>query len=201
MVLQPALQLASRVLESNHPCWETLLDLYTRRPVPDSQDSRNPEAMDLDEVPHRNSIWPGQYDRNQMHKPNLKLLQLGFNWKAATMDLLRDRLRFDIGSALHEHALGWTIFHRGKKPNFAIHIYISAELIWPLLSSAFSLAEKANISANLASTFLHELAVRHNSVLHACLAEASLTLGAAACRSLLPPHDHGKSGKLAEVQA
>ncbi len=162
--MQPALQLASRILAARHPYWLTILDLYTRRPVPTWQDTRSDDEKS-GSVEDRNAMWPGPYDLNNMHKPNVDLYRMGFDWVGVTSDLLAHCLRFCLTSAVApgeeegNSSYGCTHIEDMNSPNFRINISVAAELIWPLLSGTFTRTEKANVSLNLAATILHELAV------------------------------------------
>jgi len=170
--LQPALQLATRILNANHPAWETITNLYTRRridrcwdPRSDAQIARSPRSV------HRYAMWPGPPDPDALIPELRRLWDMGFDFKAATEAFLQDRLRFLIGHARTNHmgeesaaASGWTgIREQGPNrilQNMTFRVQISAEEVWPLLSSAFTAGEKAMVSFAVANTILHELGVR-----------------------------------------
>ena len=171
--LQPALQLATRVLNAQPKAWDTLADLYTRVRIDRWYDNRSDKTIDRTPYgKYRYAMWPDDPEPEDLFPELRRLWDLGFDWKAAVNDLLQDRLRIFIGRAragvegeddFHGDTCGWTTIREigvtKILDNSVVRVQISAELVWPLLSSAFTAGEKAMASFGVAATLLHELAV------------------------------------------
>lgn len=85
--LQPALQLASRVLLSEHPFWNAVLSVYHMRPVPVEKDGRTElEKADPTYRPYV-SIWY-DIDRDKMYPAARALMDQKFDSTAATLEIL-----------------------------------------------------------------------------------------------------------------
>ncbi|KAI6526975.1 hypothetical protein ACKVWC_009333 [Pyricularia oryzae] len=169
--LQPALQLLTRILNSNLPVWTGLLDLYTRLQI---DLDRDPCAeLFRDEAKKGlpgtcSNAWHTEAHpfSTKSFPELLRLSQSGFNASAWTRALLIKSLQFQIQSCNRfsedddpdpmRGTYGFTIRHviRNK---MRILISIGAELIWPLLSAHTSNAEKRACSFALVSVILHEL--------------------------------------------
>lgn len=63
--IQPALLLASQVLESEHPYWNAVMSIYHFKPVPDDRDPRQP-ARQGPGIGNYNSVWLEQVPDNEM---------------------------------------------------------------------------------------------------------------------------------------
>lgn len=85
--LQPALQLVSKVLLSEHPFWKAILSIYHMRPVPVEKDGRTQlEKADPKYTPYV-SIWY-DIDRDKMYPTARKLMDQNFDSTAATLEIL-----------------------------------------------------------------------------------------------------------------
>lgn len=63
--IQPALLLATRVLESDPPYWNAVMSIYHFKPVPANRDPRQPGPRGPD-VFNYNSVWLEQVPDNEM---------------------------------------------------------------------------------------------------------------------------------------
>lgn len=86
--LQPALQMASKVLLSEHPFWMAILSIYHMRPVPDERDGRSQEQKADPRYRPYVSIWY-DIDRTKMYPTASALMDLNFDSTAATLEVLR----------------------------------------------------------------------------------------------------------------
>lgn len=166
--LQPALQMATRILNSNHPYWVALFNLYNRGPIEHGRDSRN--NVQQGHIPIRDNLKLNM-NLNDMWDESKRLHALDYPSIDVTSKVLMDRLRWEFGSVyrntgeekqMNNPNYGATTYDRqypGKSP---ITIKIGAELIFPLLVQSYSLAEKASCSFIVAATMLHELAVSNH---------------------------------------
>ncbi|KAI1631530.1 hypothetical protein F4809DRAFT_163776 [Biscogniauxia mediterranea] len=171
LVLQPALQLVTRVLESKHPNIEALLNIETRQYIGRNKDPR---------IPPRATEFLTKYVLEKDIEPEkmppriAELKARGFDWKKHTWDVLQKFVRFDIGTGYilpgeddesartdgvnenPDFTYGSTTETRGGMDGL-ITITISAELLWPLLENQYSQSEKMTCSFIVASTLIHEL--------------------------------------------
>ncbi|CAJ2512475.1 Uu.00g054900.m01.CDS01 [Anthostomella pinea] len=165
--LQPALQLVTKILESNPAHLNALYNMNTRQDIDPERDPRDdPETASLMKYVMEDEIDLGLSD------PRIqKLNDLGYDWKYHTVRILDRCLRMDIGSCyLLGH--GADEYNEVKGSSMAygftnstvcgadsyITISIAAEVIWPLLVDTYSQSEKLTCSFIIASTILHELA-------------------------------------------
>jgi len=139
--MQPALQLCTKILNSNHPAIETMMDIYTRTPIPDEEDSRSANIKALS-IPNRVRMSPDA-DINSTWLENIALKELGFDWKAVTLDYLKDNLVFcfnsihwDIGGDKSDQVI-YGLTHRVERSTRII-IEIGAEYV-----ALFSSIERA----------------------------------------------------------
>ncbi|KAI2605638.1 hypothetical protein GGR54DRAFT_644271 [Hypoxylon sp. NC1633] len=170
--LQPALQLATRVLDSRPPGMRAALDMRTRQPQPQHMDGR-PRPRPTPAVTTYGPV--SDIDRHKMY-PQIRMLDdMGFDWDGNVAAVLASVLRLTIGCAYFTPApawdpntntydklgedlsvtYGWTHCHRAGADS-QITITIPAELIWPLMTNAFSQSEKLTTSFAIATTLLHE---------------------------------------------
>ncbi|KAK3687986.1 hypothetical protein B0T22DRAFT_511112 [Podospora appendiculata] len=176
--MQPALQMASRILNLNHPFWRSVQSIYARRPVKPSRDPRPNEEkqkfplMNLVEMP----------DLTQPHPiPAMeRLRQLGFDLDtSAVMGFLEDRLVLEVVSSIRpgggdpkkgsvwNPCWGETWVEGGtRSADAVIFTGLGAEFMWPLLVPDYTSAEKACISMCLAATIVHECAHAAEMALH-----------------------------------
>ncbi|KAI1134770.1 hypothetical protein F5Y05DRAFT_416927 [Hypoxylon sp. FL0543] len=167
--LQPALQLATKVLNGKPAILENLMDLRTRQPVPEELDQR---PLGEREAPTLTKIVPlEQIDMTRTYPEIRGLHELGFKWPDRTWQVLNKYLWLEIGSCWISpcpNADGKTEEHEGFTYGVTradssggterIVISLPAELIWPLMEPAFSQSEKMATSYLLATTLLHEFA-------------------------------------------
>lgn len=174
--LQPALQLVTQVLNSQHPATWVWADIRKLRPIEDSRRgssrrywkfytssdlgvdvaSLNGEALNWAEFIN---ICASGFDTTAYVCEILKRTiewRIGSNWRIFNVnsDGTDD---YDGGS----RAYGTTTVERqgNSQPPFKIQIWIAAEYLWPLLADEYSTAENAACSMYIAATMLHELAV------------------------------------------
>lgn len=158
--MQPALQLVTRVLNSNHPFWMAILNMMNRKPV-------NPSRYPLHG--HTNlslvSIWE-QLKNPHLHNEAKVLEDAGYDHCRAVALFLKDRLELGFASSYRKTpgmpTNFWGVTHGNNQNDpsmVTIQIEIAAEMIWPLLVPSYTQAEKGSVSLMLASTLLHELAV------------------------------------------
>ncbi|KAI5917593.1 hypothetical protein F4810DRAFT_695784 [Camillea tinctor] len=164
--MQPALQLASRIIENKHPLMEAIANMETRQYVDPDRDPREEPRN----TPHLvKYVLEKDIDPEKMPKPIARLKQTGFDWKQNTWDVLQKCLRFDIGSAflmpgpeyghpdlVNEHS-DFIYASTTQNDPEQITITLSAEIIWPLLVNKYTKSEKITCSLILASTMVHEL--------------------------------------------
>ncbi|KAK8052200.1 hypothetical protein PG993_003585 [Apiospora rasikravindrae] len=187
--LQPALQLVTRVLQTDPMFWRSLKDLRTRRKIDPRLDPRDPDEqptpflpkmISLDEIPQ-----PG--DRRYQADFDLRWQQLedlanaGFDFASHIDRLLLNTIELGIGPGYVGDGGKPSSFVYGRTglivagPDSKIHINISAELIWPLLVPMYSSSEKLCASYIVATTLLHELMHATNYAIDLmCLKEYSL---------------------------
>ena len=169
---QPALLLVTNILNSNHPTWTAILDLYSRRPVDPSR-----ILADTGTTPKPKTLY-AVFDQFSSPPASAKVEYLRKNTTldvaAAAAHHLEQRLHLELTSAfLHEGqtvksgrkgpAWGQTIDTQGQGDAYTdtdIYIQLASEMLWPLLVPAYTRAEKATSSAMIANVLLHELAVR-----------------------------------------
>lgn len=160
MALQPALQIVTHVLNTNHPFWITVMDMFQREKI---SHRRNPFGSS---GPKLVSVW--EYLKKPAMPAEAQALQdAGFDLSRAAAEYMMERVEITIGSAYRTTGSGtvdqiWgatTMMNDTDAAMRTILIEICAESIWPLLVPTFTQAEKAAISFTVASTLLHELAV------------------------------------------
>ncbi|KAK5658287.1 hypothetical protein OQA88_2262 [Cercophora sp. LCS_1] len=176
--LQPALQLATRMLKSDHPYWSNLGHFYNRNMIDPSRDpymfadptkvwarvvGQDVILMNMHDIEHDEGTWE--------EAPVIaKLKGLDIKFEEIIGRSMRKRLRFHIRSAynmssddknLAEHSAptwGECCWNNGDYLNGAISLCIACEGVWPLLCPEISRTEKAFVSWQLATTICHELA-------------------------------------------
>ncbi|KAK2611512.1 hypothetical protein N8I77_004846 [Diaporthe amygdali] len=86
--LQPALQLASKVLLNEHPYWKAILSFYHTRPVAVERDGRTREQKAEPGYRPYVSLWL-DVDRDKMYDSARSLMDRNFDSTAATLEVLR----------------------------------------------------------------------------------------------------------------
>ncbi|TLD18056.1 hypothetical protein PspLS_10512 [Pyricularia sp. CBS 133598] len=183
--LQPALQLLTRILNSNPAVWTGLLNLYTRLQV---DLDRDPLADRLRDEARKGSPYNC---RNAWHTEAhpfstksfpeiLKLSKSGFNASDWAKHIMLMAVQFKIESCTRfvrdndpdplRPTYGFTCLNIIDNKAY-ITVSIGAELIWPLLSVHTSNAERRTCSLAIASILLHEIGhaveiSQHTSVSH-----------------------------------
>ncbi|KAJ0107255.1 hypothetical protein J7T55_007625 [Diaporthe amygdali] len=155
--LQPALQLASKVLLNEHPYWKAILSFYHTRPVAVERDGRTREQKAEPEYRPYVSLWL-DIDRDKMYDSARSLMDRNFDSTAATLEVLRRKLKWSIFSVDHEAGATTTTFFDSNTSNWEIRIAINAVYLWPLLVPQYSASEKVAASVYVAKLCLHELA-------------------------------------------
>lgn len=166
MAIQPALQVVTRVLNTNHPYWTALLDAKSRRRI-------DPSLLPHCKADKAKTSWISfTTDFDSSPKPMIDTAQLdrlGYDLPEAVGEFLHERLELDIfsstktwekGTALDAITWGETGAHSEQSSvDATISISIGAEMMWPLLNPEFTYQEKASVNMMIAATMLHELAV------------------------------------------
>ncbi|KAI5861523.1 hypothetical protein GGS23DRAFT_611513 [Durotheca rogersii] len=183
--LQPALQMVSRILYSNPPGLEALMDMRTRRPAPAEDDWRkDPETPFVPIYTLMDKI-----DMDKTFEGIRFLASMGYDWRANTMRMLEQTLRLDLCSAFlnpeesddeddnekmfpaaYSFHFGITKMTRLGRDSY-ITCNLAIELIWPLLVPEYSQSEKLTVSFLIASTLIHELAHAVNDAHNALTTE------------------------------
>ncbi|KAF7542344.1 hypothetical protein G7Z17_g11649 [Cylindrodendrum hubeiense] len=162
--MQPALQLASRLLGANDPFLSAIKDVTNRFRVDDNIDPRPKEEKEkLPRFTFRRFV--------DMNDPRLvpaarEMRQYpNFDASAMSKSALEKCVQLSIRSG-HYHfgtdfmdlaPSGLTMSQALEAPDEPIKISISAELVWPLLEPNLSTSEKMMASFVLATTIVHEL--------------------------------------------
>lgn len=171
--IQPALQLVTRVLQTNPMFWRCIKDLRTRRKIDPNLDPREDEdqrtpflqkMIRLDEMKE-----PGDYgydeDVDNRWQELDDLADAGYDYEYHVDRILGNCLQVGFGSAYIDENGKPTAFTYGHTNlNLAgtdtkISIFLATELVWPLLIPVYSSSEKLCASYILATTLLHELMV------------------------------------------
>lgn len=189
--LQPALQLVSKVLASDHPIILGWADLRNLEPVRDERAmNKDLSVQDIDGkfTVHniyrhdKFSVWPDfsglEEDMSRIigrWNDISVLIKAGFDTTKYVCGILKHTIEWDIQPAyrLGEEtnqkpwpAWGSTDMELEKAPRltrpFKTRVSFAAEIIWQLLVEDYSPAEKAAVSFGLAAVMLHELAVRQD---------------------------------------
>ncbi|KAI1800796.1 hypothetical protein F4811DRAFT_556488 [Daldinia bambusicola] len=172
--MQPALQLLTKILDTDHPGFGDLMDLRTRYKIPlDITAARdNPTTPSL--VGYR-PLAEMKLDLYNSWPQMIELSEMGYDFPANTLRVLNQCLTFEISSAwfdpiesdndnavdgVKESAnLTYGMTQPSGHGQYArINIWIAAELIWPLLVPQYSQSEKMTASFLIASTLMHEMA-------------------------------------------
>ncbi|OTB03825.1 hypothetical protein M426DRAFT_12121 [Hypoxylon sp. CI-4A] len=170
-VLQPALQLVTRILDRSPPQLEAITDMKTRSAIDPAYDQRtDPQSAYI----YKYSLV-GPDNLQNTSRDIRQLDHWGYDWTDAVGRVLDQTLVLDIFSGkmepipsddkkavdeAHEPdspSYGYTRVET-TPGNFFIYMYIDADLIWPLLVPEISLSEKLVASFGIASTLLHEFA-------------------------------------------
>ncbi|KAK7748218.1 hypothetical protein SLS62_008769 [Diatrype stigma] len=167
--LQPALQLVTRILNSEHPHYRDLMDVNTRQLLDEEHDpryepgyTRNITTVNLTKMVKRANI-----DEDNTHDEIIALRKMGYDWEENVKRLMNRTLMFEIG-ACHFCALsgeysddliyGYNYRYEEKSPRRSCNILsLAAEMIWPLLIPETSQSEKLTASFLIAVVILHEL--------------------------------------------
>lgn len=168
--MQPALRLATKILESSPPFWKSITNIYCLRPIPLSIDSRTYDQQDATGNIPLTSIWLGDPEvdvaeaERHMYPAASLLHQLGFDARELilrTMTSLisfsfmaRDESKIDTGNK----AKCTPEYDFGALSSCEIQISLSPEVVWPLLVAGYSEAEKCAVSVQIAAILIHELA-------------------------------------------
>ncbi|KAI0378842.1 hypothetical protein F5Y04DRAFT_141579 [Hypomontagnella monticulosa] len=178
--LQPALKLATKILDTEPFALRSMMDLRTRKIVNHNEDQRErPLPKGERENLH---FWTWQEEiKLEESEPELQALHdLGLDWVVETEDFLADLLRVDICSAYFSPSHfpecpdgvgvqpSGTYGVANTMPNpdpitadnpfkMLINCSFAAELIWPLLTNQSSDSEKLTASYVIATTLVHEL--------------------------------------------
>lgn len=173
MALQPALQLVTRVLNTNHPFWTALLDVRTRHPI---DAAKMPQGVGWSKF--SKYFDPAKPQRSTQHLHET-LDAHGVDLVAAVASLLSDRLTLSLCEGTPEwvNLKGQRVTLVGDStcflgvtetpwagngdvdPGLTIRTGIAIEMIWPLLVPCYTEKEKTAASLAIAAVMLHEFAV------------------------------------------
>lgn len=163
--MQPALQLATRILLSNDPCIVGIQDTTNRYRVPDYL-YKNQAGQDPNEVKFK--IKPDQKPFDPEHLQGAQKLQNcpGFSASAVSNRVLEKVMDLKLESAFYSdegqynnHCIGRTLSHKVVSPTGAINVTIDPELLWMVMSDKYSKSEKMMASLVFATTLAHEMMV------------------------------------------
>lgn len=176
--MQPALQLVSQVLGSQHPATWVWADVRKLRPVEDARGATGSRLTwkfctspdhEVDSASLTGLVreWIEFVD----------ICKSGFDTTGYVCEILKQTIEWNIQSQFRvspadgaqsgnsdKRSYGSTLIERtqGVSPGspFKIRISIAADIIWPLLVDEYSPAEKAATTLMVAGTMLHEISVR-----------------------------------------
>lgn len=168
LAMQPALQLASMVLRSEHPYWQAMTSIFHLRPVDASKDGRSDEQRaEQGNVPW-SSVWVNGDDPTDARVPapyagQQRLAALGFGpeqCRALCMGILDEVMRFSFLN--HIDMMGALTIDQSAD-TWGLRMVINPEYVWPLLVPPDLLPDsvKAAYTFQLSANILHELS-------HAC---------------------------------
>lgn len=183
--LQPALQLVSKVLASDHPMVWAWADVRKIRPIRDYRDKIQDPTKDLIQEQRDmgitraslHALWPDfvgeltELSHRDMRMDELvEIYETGFDTTRYVCEIVARTLEWDIRPMYRmdrnrrggeEACCGTThtLIQPGSTLPFKITISIAAEYVWQLLVDEYSPAEKASVTFHLASVMLHELTV------------------------------------------
>ena len=175
MALQPALQLVTRILHTDHPFWVALLDARSRRRIDASLLAHGmTSAIQTNWISFTAHFDPGgplatHGSAQPASQHSITVASFGYDLPRAVAEFLCERLQIGIFSATHSWDRGTVLndidwgmtspLNERDPQSAAVLIQIGAEMMWPLLAPEFTLKEKASVSTMIAATMLHELAV------------------------------------------
>ncbi|KAF5533762.1 hypothetical protein FMEXI_11647 [Fusarium mexicanum] len=159
--MQPAIQLASRFIETDDPFISSLLDITNRLWI-DPRLFRNQPGQDRDKkirfVP---DLDPGDPSRLNGAKA---VIDSGINPRAATWQALLQTIKIELASGFisdgkqrRDHSAGNTDSWITQPFAYNLRVAIDCELVWPLINDAYSSSEKLKASLVLATTIAHEM--------------------------------------------
>ncbi|KAJ3574737.1 hypothetical protein NPX13_g4269 [Xylaria arbuscula] len=171
--LQPALRLASKILENQPPQLEAIYNMLTRQPIDprlDARQNRVPPTL-------TKYVLQENLDINKTY-PALRALENHylFEWKDEALTYLHRNLQIDLDSGyslgVSNYDAEWEIGQDEPYTKFClgasgmweegqdqyIKLTIAVESVWPLLVDQYSESEKMACSFEIANTLLHELA-------------------------------------------
>lgn len=194
--LQPALQVLTRLLNSNHPAWTGLMNLYTRLKVDRNLDPLAEDLIYREKLGvsyNYRSAWHTEipkHSTDRQFEELLKLRRLRFDASSWVAKVLMEKIVLRIESCyriqtepnrcLSAPIYGVTNYRVNKDGK--ITISIGAELIWPLLSCHISKSEKLVCSMSIAAVLFHEFS-------HAVFGAQLFSLEPT-CRQLVPNPEH-----------
>ncbi|KAK3502410.1 hypothetical protein B0T13DRAFT_534090 [Neurospora crassa] len=154
-VLQPALQLVTRVLQMDHPFWRACLDSLCGIEVPPHRKSKKHKDKKLIYIdPNEPKDWFAKQGTHMRANLALSYIQ-----ERISLSIKSNR-QFVAGQGPgRDDMTGETQpYHRNDAVNFRLEVAIAAEIMWPLLVPQYTIVEKQNCSLVIATVILHELA-------------------------------------------
>ncbi|KFA78805.1 hypothetical protein S40288_05503 [Stachybotrys chartarum IBT 40288] len=160
LALQPALRLATKLLTVDEPFFKALSDIRHWCFVDPSLDPR-PHGQEREQQPRvKFKLNP---DPSETICSTIPLPSSSFDPIANNQILLEKELVFTLDSGFHMDKFDMKRFTQGTTvtdfamPEVRVSIGLAADVIWPLLASEYSLAEKMMTSHVLATTIVHEM--------------------------------------------
>ncbi|KAF5620473.1 hypothetical protein F52700_11201 [Fusarium sp. NRRL 52700] len=159
--MQPAIQLASRFIETDDPFISSLLDITNRLWI-DPRLFQNQPGQDRDKkirfVPDLDPDDPSRLGGAKA------VIDSGINPRAATWQVLLRTIKIELASGFvshgkqqRDHAAGNTDSWITYPFAYNLRVAIDCELVWPLINDTYSSSEKLKASLILATTIAHEM--------------------------------------------
>lgn len=163
--MQPALQLATRMLLTNDPCIVGLQDVTNRYRVPDHL-YKNRTGQDPNEVKFKIKSNQQPLDPERLQSAQRLQSCPGFSAPAVSqralervMDLKLQSAFYSSGGKYMDHCIARTFMHGVASPDGPIKVTIDAELLWMVMSDKYSKSEKMMASLVFAAALVHEMMV------------------------------------------
>ncbi|WAO90628.1 Hypothetical protein NCS54_00806400 [Fusarium falciforme] len=161
--MQPALQLATRMLLTNDPCIVGLQDITNRYRVPDHL-YKNRTGQDPNEVKFKIKSNQQPLDPERLQSAQRLQSCPGFSAPAVSqralervMDLKLQSAFYSSGGKYMDHCIARTFMHGVASPDGPIKVTIDAELLWMVMSDKYSKSEKMMASLVFAAALVHEM--------------------------------------------
>ncbi|KAF4988516.1 hypothetical protein FDECE_15003 [Fusarium decemcellulare] len=158
--MQPALQLATRLLQSDDPFTQALQNVTNRFWIDSSLYPNDPNTYT---EPRTKFVRDDSGMTGRVNGAQALSQDIGFSAMAESWQALNQVLELRLCSGFHHwgeyksYCLGRTTFPSLTDPSSKITIYVDAELVWILMVDKYSKSEKMMASFVLATTLAHEM--------------------------------------------